>query len=373
MGLKENTSAKLMEAYQIALSSKNIHCNHHNFIDFIIDNTHLTYKYILFTALLAKATDESVNTLCLQKKSKLPGAYDARTICHKVIVPFEMNILGKALGGSNEPFLNKPARFPELSKTNAVRRGNDQNLLNALCDNLPLITTSDDALCCLVYLLCKLIKIHDEKKAMTSFSVEYSSNLPSRLISYIEKALEHSYEGEVLTLLVAGTYHLIYNKPNAIFEVHPTNQSGTSSKEISDLDIYVDGELVASNELKDKDYTETDVRHAADKVLHAGGTKMLFVEGPRSSALGNFIPEIEKEYLERNFFLRILSYKNWFSTMIGSLETIDIQEFIRFIIETAHETKFKKEVIDYLYLLAQEEFDLKQNNSNNIKEDDNLP
>ena len=67
----------------------------------------------------------------------LSGAYDARTVCHKVIVPFEMEVLDKALGGSNEPFLNKPARFPELDKNNAVRRGNDQAILNALCDNLP--------------------------------------------------------------------------------------------------------------------------------------------------------------------------------------------------------------------------------------------
>ena len=38
-----------------------------------------------------------------------------------VIVPFDTEVLNKALGGSNEPFLNKPARFPELSTSNAVR------------------------------------------------------------------------------------------------------------------------------------------------------------------------------------------------------------------------------------------------------------
>lgn len=84
-------------------------------------NTHLTYKYILVTALASKATDESINPLCLQVKSELPGAYDARSICHGVIVRFDMEVLAKALGDSNEPFLNKPARFSELSTTNAVR------------------------------------------------------------------------------------------------------------------------------------------------------------------------------------------------------------------------------------------------------------
>lgn len=362
MGLKEDAAAKLQDAYATALSEVTIDCQYTDFIDFIIDNTHLTYKYVLFTALLSKATDPAINTLCLQKKSTLPGAYDARTVCHKVIVPFEMETLGKALGGSNEPFLNKPARFPELSKDNAVRRGNDQSLLDSLCDNLPKITTSEKAYSCLVYLLRKLIVLRDAQQNMSVFTVERSSNLPARLIAYMEKALEQSYEGEVLTLLVAGAYHLLYNKPNATVEVHPVNQSGASGREVSDLDIYVDDNLVASNELKDKDYSETDIRHAADKVLSAGGTKMLFVEGPRGNANGTFVPDIEEEYLDRNFLLRVISYRNLLSSIVGSVDSIDAHEFMRFILETAHETKFKEEVITYLDSLAQEELGLSREN-----------
>ena len=148
MSIKEDAAVKLNEAYEAALITPHPVCRHGEFIDYVIDNTHLTFKYILFTAVLAKATDSSINPLCLQKKSELPGAYDARTVCHKVVVPFEMETLEKALGGSNEPFLNKPARFPELDKNNAVRRGNDQELLDALCDNLPTIQTSEDAYEC---------------------------------------------------------------------------------------------------------------------------------------------------------------------------------------------------------------------------------
>lgn len=354
MGLKEDATEKLNAAYNDALKNPDPACQFKEFIDFVIDNTHLTYKYILFTALLSKATDESVNALCLQKKSELPGAYDARTVCHKVIVPFEMEVLDKAMGGSNEPYLNKPARFPELSKSNAVRRGNDQALLNALCDNLPLITSSTEAYGCLVYLLSKLIKIRDEKQLQTVFTIAPSSNLPAKLMAYMEKALERSYEGEVLTLLVAGAYHLIYNKPEARVEVHPVNESGASSHEISDLDIYVDDRLVVSNELKDKNYAETDVRHAADKVLRAGGTRMLFIEGPRSSPESDFASTIEQEYMEKNFLLRIISYRDFLSAVVGSLESIDTKEFMGFIIQAAHDTKFKEEVIDYLDSLAQE-------------------
>ena len=57
-------------------------CACRDLVDDVLEHTHLTYKYILVTALTAKATDESVNPLCLQAKSALPGAYDARSICH---------------------------------------------------------------------------------------------------------------------------------------------------------------------------------------------------------------------------------------------------------------------------------------------------
>lgn len=361
MSLKEDAAKTLETAYENATHNPGTKCKYQDFIDFVIDNTHLTYKYVLFTALLSKATDETINPLCLQKHSQLPGAYDARTVCHKVIVPFEMETLKKALGGSNEPFLNKPARFPELDKTNAVRRGNDQNILNTLCDNLPKITTQADAFQCLVYLLCKLIRIRDEKEKMTIFTVASDVNLPCKLHSFIMKALNNSYEGEVLTLTVAAVYHLLYfSIPETVVEVHPVNQSGASSKEVSDLDIYIGGKLIVSNELKDKDYAETDVRHAVDKVIQSGGTRMLFIEGPQASPVANFKFGIQKEYLQRNFHLSIVSYMEFFTVMLGLIPRIDCQEFMHFIFTVARNTKFKEEVIDYLDNLAQKELGLKR-------------
>lgn len=360
MGMREEAEKILKKAYVVASYNPESTCTHEELIDYVIDNTHLTYKYVLFTALLSKATDEKINPLCLQKKSTLPGAYDARTICHKVIVPFEMEVLKKAMGGSNEPFLNKPARFPELSKTNAVRRGNDQNILNALCDNLPTIKTSQDAFDCLVYLLCKLIKLRDAQKKSLNFYVRETSNTPALLWTYIIKALKESFEGEILTLMVAGTYHLIYkDRPGARVEVHPVNQSGASGREVSDLDIYVDNELISSNELKDKNFSEPDVRHAADKVITAGGNQMLFIFGPRACPESDFINDIQQEYLSKNFFLRVVPYNEFFSSLLNCIAEPDTKEFMKFILKVAHDTKFKEEVIAYLDTLGQQIFGLK--------------
>ena len=67
MSIKEDAAIKLKEAYDAALVTPNPVCRHGEFIDYVIDNTHLTFKYILFTAILAKATDASINPLCLQR------------------------------------------------------------------------------------------------------------------------------------------------------------------------------------------------------------------------------------------------------------------------------------------------------------------
>ena len=364
MTLKEKAQKRLLEAYKEVLEmKKEPQCSYKDFVDFVVKNKHKTYKYILFTALLSKSADNDINGLCLQAKSSLEGAYDARTICHKVIVPFEMETLDKVLGGSNEPFLNKPARYTELSVTNAVRRGNDKKILHSLITNIPLIDSSDKAYECLKYMLYTLVQIREKKKSLTNFIIPDSSNLPIKLVTFIERALEHSYEGEVLTLMIAGIYHLHYNKPSALVEVHPVNQCGASGREVSDLDIYINGNLVTSNELKDKDYAETDVRHAADKVLSAGGNKMLFIEGPRASAHGNFKLALQEEYSNKNFFLRILAYDLFLNSSVGILENTDCEEFIRFILETARETKFKEETITYLDDLAKDVLGLTRENA----------
>lgn len=356
---REQAAQILCKAYEEAHSNQNFVCYHRDFIDFVIDSNHLTYKYVLFTALLSKATNPNINPLCLQKKSNLSGAYDARTVCHKVIVPFEKTVLNKALGGSNEPFLNKPARYTELSKNNAVRRGHDQELLFALCDNLPQINSSSDAYQCLVYLLYKVIKHGDEMAHLSTFEIPICANLPIRLFTYVTDALNNSFEGETLTLMVAGVYYLKYKAiPNTFIDVHPVNQSGKSSKEISDLDIYIGNQLVISNELKDKAFSEIDVRHAADKVMQASGNTMFFIMGPRGVNKDIVFSSLMKEYASQNFMLHILSCYDFFNTMIPTIPIINYTEFMQFIFKIAHETKFKEDIIIYLDNLAKKHFNL---------------
>ena len=354
--LKEQAKLTLEKAYADACSPnfQNGQCQHDALIDYVLAGTHLTYKYVLFNALLAKATDETLNPLCLQKKSELPGAFDARTICHKVIVPFEQTTLQKVLGGSNEPFLNKPARYTDLSKDNAVRRGKDQEMLYRLCDELPLITTADIAYSDLVYFLRKLITLRNEKASLTVFSIPDAMNLATKLFAFCQGLLAENYEGEILTLVVAAIYRAIFPDENISVEVHPVNESGASSKEISDLDIYTNETILVSNELKDKEYSKNDVCHAADKVIQAGGCKMLFIEGPRGHMSTDFREAVTEEYADKNFMLSIISVFDFLRLMIPLISNIDAQNIVKYMLNTAHETKFKEETISYVNHVAEQ-------------------
>ena len=56
MGMREEAEKILKKAYAVASYNPESTCTHEELIDYVIDNTHLTYKYVLFTALLSKAT-----------------------------------------------------------------------------------------------------------------------------------------------------------------------------------------------------------------------------------------------------------------------------------------------------------------------------
>lgn len=348
----------LEKAYAEASSGTPILCKSKGLIDFVLDNTHLTYKYILVTALAAKATDASINPLCLQAKSSLPGAYDARTVCHGVIVPFEKNTLGKALGGSNEPFLNKPARFTELSKGNAVRRGNDQTILYRLVDDLPKITTKDEAYSGLVYAMKKLIAVREEKAALTEFSLENLDSSAATLYNFIDKLLRENYEGEILTLVVAGLFEqYMAGQADYKVEVHPVNESGASSKEISDLDIYLDGKLFVSNELKDKEFTDHDMEHAADKVIAAGKGQINFVIGRHGGCSQKVIVSTIRKYLEKGFVINVIPVDFFVLSILSMIKTINVEQYLKYILATARDTKFKETTISYIQSVATDCFD----------------
>ncbi|MEF3302481.1 restriction endonuclease, SacI family [Paenibacillus sp. GYB003] len=325
-----------------------------NEIQTVLFGTHLTFRYILVTALLAKATNPQVNALCLQAGSQLQGAYDARSLCHGLLVPFERKYFDGGLGSSNEPFLNKPARAPELSPTNPVRRGNDQMLLNLLCTFLPKISSqqeafdalSDSIRCCLINFL--------KKKKENSVQV---AKVPSlyEMDYFLEDLLEQACSGESLVLAI-GVLMKLYCAALAgktKVEIHVVNQSGASSKEVSDIDVYLNGQLLYAVEAKDKIFTQDDVNHAVRKVVESGFDRLMFVTGPRATLQGSTEDELIKSAAKRGVYLTFISHKEYIKLFLAQILPTSTDQFFVTLMSIAREARMKDDTVKYLQKLAQ--------------------
>lgn len=75
----------------------------------------MSYRYVLPTQLLAKLVNSSLDCRGLQKSWGVPGAFDARSLCKKVIVKFDREH-ENVLGGSGEPYVSKPLRWPAVTR-----------------------------------------------------------------------------------------------------------------------------------------------------------------------------------------------------------------------------------------------------------------
>lgn len=79
-----------------------------------VNSSTKSYRYVLPTQIVAKLARGSLDCRCLQAVRGGMGAFDARTIAHKVVVPFDQ-ANHSVLGGSPEPYVNNPLRVPEVS------------------------------------------------------------------------------------------------------------------------------------------------------------------------------------------------------------------------------------------------------------------
>ncbi len=250
-------------------------------IDSIILGDHKTFRYLLITALLAKTINPHVHTRSLQAQADLHGAYDARSLCHFIWVPFEREYLDSRLGGSNEPYLNKPARFPSIDKSNAVRAGKDRQYLHSLYD---LLESLNDANADVV----KDAFMHAFKQIMSRDGMTDGDDqlteleLCSATINeFLTKYMTQSFGGEVPVSLVGAILSMRFASKKSTVKVHPANQAGSSSNEVGDIDVY-DGDIVILPvEVKDKTFGRADVNHAVSKAKQSDCQRLLFAIGPQ--------------------------------------------------------------------------------------------
>lgn len=320
-------------------------------IENVLRGSHKTYKYVLVTALLAKSVNEEIDALSLQAGDDSEGAYDARSLCHSVIVPFERDYYPNGIGGSNEPFLNKPARFTRLSEDNAVRRGNDLNTLKTVIWILSSIKTSEEALRYLssaIYCIAQICNEDAGKYQLPYLDIE-KADLPQTTLDYIIDLTKQSFEGEICPLIVATLEHLYYGGKRIVVP-HKVNESGASSKEVGDIDIFTSSnELFSSIEVKDKDFTKEDVEHAINKFALSKIEKSLFIFGRKVNFDKDEVFSTASKLGKQGFYCTVISIEDYAKMRIYSIPNkFSINDFIQLLLHYAKEINAKDAMIEWI-------------------------
>jgi hypothetical protein len=319
----------------------------------VILGDHKTYRYVLVTALLAKAVDGRVNPLALQAGADLKGAYDARSLCHKVFVPFERDFLHSGLGGSNEPFLNKPARFTHLSRTNAVRSGNDQATLELLCGLLPEIRSSGHAEAALQDAILFVL----EGAARTKDILGGASTLKTgrvELLNFISVFTSSSFEGETCAIAVGALldcWGCGYLKDFSV-KVHPSNECGASSNQVSDIDGFHGEALVVAIEVKDKRFSAHDVGHAIKKVKQSSFDALAFVKGPKGTLVDGTESALIDVYRNQGFFLTFYTVAEIAQFLLALMTPISQSGFLTCLFKHAKTARVRAETLRHIQMIA---------------------
>ncbi|WP_312454311.1 restriction endonuclease, SacI family [Pseudescherichia sp.] len=320
---------------------------HSALIRSVILGSHLTYRYILVTGLLAKATNKNVNPLVLQAKAEVDGAYDARSLCHSVIVgKVETQFLEGKLGASNEPFLNKPARYTVHSSDNPVRGGNDKEIQLKSIEILQEAQTSSQAYEMLVAAMFYTLQRPNRAITPTANNFNFQETIHSMV--------ENACDGESCAIVSALALYLLAEKNEWQIKAHPVNQAGSSSNEVLDIDVYCNENIFLSIEVKDKVFSSHDVHHAITKAAANGVSKVIFLKGPRAIALNT------TEYdaiisAARHGVSLTFSYVTTFAMTCYSLGTeTNNTMIIEFVNQILKDVRAKDSTVEYLTRLFSE-------------------
>ncbi|MCD6241443.1 restriction endonuclease, SacI family [Candidatus Bathyarchaeota archaeon] len=111
----------------------------------LVNSKTKSYRYAIITQLLAKKVNPNINCLSIQAQASIEGAFDARSLCREVLVNFERRKLSDALGGSPDPYVNKPLRHARFSlEKETLRHIKDKRGWNILCQVLNYVEKKND-------------------------------------------------------------------------------------------------------------------------------------------------------------------------------------------------------------------------------------
>lgn len=172
---------------------------------------------------------------------------------------------------------------------------------------------------------------------------------PQSILDYVNTLIKNSFEGEMCPLVVAAIEHLYYKGEKTVVP-HKVNESGASSKEVGDIDIFDNAEqLVSSIEVKDKDFTKEDVEHAITKFALAQIEKSLFIFGKHVNFEQHDVYETAAELGKKGYFCSVVSIMDFVRMRLYSMNgDVTINRLAHLLLEYARQINAKDETIEWI-------------------------
>ncbi|HKV85774.1 MAG TPA: restriction endonuclease, SacI family, partial [Ktedonobacterales bacterium] len=229
-----------------------------------INSRSVTYRYVLPTQVLAKLVEPLLDCHSIQTASGVPGAFDARSLCHRVIVPFD-RANHRVLGGSSEPYVNNPLRVPSVTPAYAGQQRSKTGWAS-LCLVLDAVEDRAEPEYTRAVFRQTLIEIYHR---LAIVSVVYPVPLRISLddcLALLREYLSESSGGDRAQTVVSAAFRTFGDVFHMYSEVRRgrVNTADVASGQVADVEcIGETGDIVLAVEVKDQRLT---ILHVQDKV-----------------------------------------------------------------------------------------------------------
>lgn len=237
-----------------------------------------TYRYILPTQIISKIVDPALDSHCIQASRGGHGAFDARTIAHGIIVPFDQ-ANENVLGGSQEPYVSNPLRVPEVS-ARYRKPQKDKATWDQLCVVLDAVEKKSDSQFTQLVFRQVLTEVY---RRLSTVRVLYPA--PRRVslhkaMEVIQIFLSNHSGGDRLLALSSALFTVIGSRFGLYAEVKrgKITAADQASGMLADLEcVTKDGRIIFAVEVKDRQLTTSQLRAKVRSIREKQVSEIFFV------------------------------------------------------------------------------------------------
>jgi len=212
-----------------------------------------TYQYAVVTQLLAKLVDPMKDARCIQKLEgdADPSRFDARSLCSKVVVPWEREV-GSPLGLKDDPYVNNPMRVSDFAMTYQHKQ-KDKKTWAELVGLFEYVQAHPTVVRSLLLQTLLRIRVLREEQAV-KFPTPQRASLQDTLA--VTHAFLKTKSGGARSQVVGFAVFDAMRKTWGIFDeviTSSVNASDASSGKPADIVCRRAGEVIMACEVKDRD------------------------------------------------------------------------------------------------------------------------